>query len=39
MLLDKLPDFLGIEQKKNKVKNNLQILRNQGIIQPVGENG
>ena len=37
VLLDKLPDVLDIEQKKNKVKNNLQYLRKQGIIQPIGK--
>jgi ATP-dependent DNA helicase RecG len=37
VLLDKLPDVLDLEQKKNKVKNNLQLLRKKGIIQPVGK--
>ena len=37
VLLDKLPDVLDTEQKKNKIKNNLQSLRKQGIIQPVGK--
>lgn len=37
VLLDKLPDVLDTEQKKNKIKNNLQTLRKQGIIQPVGK--
>ena len=32
LLLDKLPDILDIEQKKNKVKNNLQSLRKDGSI-------
>lgn len=37
ILLDKLPDVLDIEQKKNKVKNNLQTLRKQGEIVPDGK--
>ncbi len=37
ILLDKLPDILNIKQKKTKIKNNLQILRRQGIIKPVGK--
>lgn len=37
ILLSKLPDVLDIEQKKNKIKNNLQYLRKQGIIKPVGK--
>jgi len=37
VLLDKLPDVLDIEQKKNKVKNNLQTLRKQGKIVPEGK--
>lgn len=37
ILLDKLPDVLDIEQKKNKVKNNLQTLRKQGKIFPDGK--
>ena len=36
ILLDKLPDVLDEEQKKNKVKNNLQILRKSGKIEPDG---
>lgn len=32
ILLDKLSEVLDIEQKKNKIKNNLQILRRQGVI-------
>ena len=32
VLLDKLPDVLDEEQKKNKVKNNLQSLRKDGSI-------
>ncbi len=37
ILLDKLPDVLDIEQKKNKIKNNLQYLRKQGILEPFGK--
>ncbi len=37
ILLDKLPDILDIEQKKNKVKNNLQTLRKRGKIVPEGK--
>jgi len=36
ILLDKLPDILDEEQKKNKVKNNLQVLRKSGKIKPDG---
>lgn len=36
-LLEKLPDSLSIEQKKNKVKNNLQRLKKEGIIGLVGK--
>jgi len=32
ILLVKLPDVLDIEQKRNKIKNNLQLLRKQGTI-------
>ena len=32
LLLDKLPDILDDDQKKNKVKNNLQALRKSGTI-------
>lgn len=32
LLLEKLPDILDIKQKKNKIKNNLQILRRSGQI-------
>lgn len=31
-LLDRLPNILNISQKKNKIKNNLQTLRKNGII-------
>jgi ATP-dependent DNA helicase RecG len=37
ILLDKLPDILDIAQKKNKIKNNLQKLKNTGIIEPIGK--
>ena len=37
ILLDKLPDVLDIIQKKNKIKNNLQSLKKQGIIEPLGK--
>lgn len=37
ILLDKLPDVLDITQKKNKIKNNLQSLKRQGIIEPLGK--
>lgn len=33
LLLDKLPDVLGLQQKKNKIKNNLQTLRKDGAIK------
>lgn len=36
ILLDKLPDVLDEDQKKNKVKNNLQALRKSGKIEPEG---
>ena len=36
ILLDKLPDILDEDQKKNKVKNNLQALRKSGKIEPDG---
>jgi len=35
MLLDKLPDILDQQQKKDKVKNLLQSLRNKGIIEVI----
>lgn len=34
VLLDKLPDVLDYTQKSNKIKNNLQSLRKQGLIYP-----
>lgn len=37
VLLDKLPDVLDIQQKKNKIKNNLQSLRKQGNIEVNGK--
>lgn len=37
ILLDKLPDVLDIQQKRDKVKNNLQTLKKQGIIAPDGK--
>jgi ATP-dependent DNA helicase RecG len=37
VLLDKLPDVLDISQKKNKIKNNLQMLKKQGLILPTGK--
>jgi len=37
ILLDKLPDVLDIIQKKNKIKNNLQLLRKQGYINIKGK--
>ena len=36
VLLDKLPDILDKKQKKNKVRNNLQSLRKNGIIENIG---
>lgn len=37
VLLDKLPDVLDDEQKKNKIKNILQQLKSKGIICPEGK--
>lgn len=37
VLLDKLPDVLDQNQKSNKIKNNLQRLRIQGLIYPKGK--
>lgn len=37
ILLDKLPDVLDQDQKSNKIKNNLQRLRIQGVIYPEGK--
>lgn len=36
LLLDKLPNILDEKQKKNKIKNILQKLRNSGEIQTIG---
>jgi len=36
VILDKLSDTLDIEQKKNKVRNNLQALRKDGVIENIG---
>ena len=37
VLLDKLPDVLDEDQKKNKIKNILQQLKSKGIIHPEGK--
>jgi ATP-dependent DNA helicase RecG len=37
VLLDKLPDVLDEAQKKHKIKNILQKLKNKGIIYPEGK--
>ena len=37
ILLEKLPDVLSLEQKKNKIKNNLQYLKNKGIVYSEGK--
>jgi len=37
ILLDKLPEILDISQKKNKIKNILQSMKNQGIISIDGK--
>jgi len=37
VLLDKLPDILDNQQKKNKIKNYLQSLKNRGIIINIGK--
>jgi hypothetical protein len=36
ILLDKLPDVLSGKQKRNKIKNNLQKLKNKGLIHTEG---
>ena len=36
LLLDKLPDILDIQKKKNKIKNYLQALKKEGFIDNVG---
>jgi ATP-dependent DNA helicase RecG len=37
ILLDKLPDVLDIYQKRNKIKNNLQVLKKKGVIVNLGK--
>ncbi|GBE16375.1 divergent AAA domain protein [bacterium BMS3Abin15] len=37
VLLQKLPDILSTEQKRTKIKNNLQYLRKHGIIEVSGK--
>lgn len=37
VLLKKLPDVLSIEQKRTKIKNNLQYLRRKGLIEINGK--
>lgn len=37
LLVDKLPDVLDIQQKANKIKNLLQSLKKQGVIEPKGK--
>ncbi|MDG9671486.1 hypothetical protein ONV78_27375 [Hahella sp. CR1] len=37
LLLDKLPDVLDATQKDNKVKNLLQALKQEGLIEPEGK--
>ena len=37
VLLDKLPDVLTLEQKRNKVRNILQKMRREGLILPEGK--
>lgn len=37
ILLDKLPEILDISQKKNKIKNILQSMKNQGNIKVEGK--
>ena len=37
LYIDKLPDVLDIKQKSDKVKNNLQTIKKQGIIAPDGK--
>ena len=37
LLLDKLPDVLDATQKDNKVKNLLQALKQEGVIEPKGK--
>lgn len=37
LLLDKLPDVLDANQKENKIKNLLQALKKEGLIEPEGK--
>lgn len=37
VLLDKLPEVLTLEQKKNKIRNILQKMRRDGVIFPIGK--
>ena len=37
LLLDKLPDILTAAQKQHKVKNLLQALKHEGVIEPKGK--
>lgn len=37
LLIDKLPDVLDIRQKAHKIKNLLQSLKKQGVIEPKGK--
>ena len=37
ILIEKLPDVLDVQQKKNKIKNNLQALRKEGRIDIEGK--
>ncbi|MGY6276756.1 hypothetical protein [Methylomonas sp. MgM2] len=37
LLLDKLPDVLDATQKDNKIKNLLQALKQEGLIEPEGK--
>lgn len=37
LLLDKLPDILDIQKKKNKIKNYLQALKKEGYIDNIGK--
>lgn len=37
LLLDKLPDVLEANQKENKVKNLLQAIKKEGLIEPAGK--
>jgi ATP-dependent DNA helicase RecG len=37
LLLDKLPDVLGEKQKDNKIRNLLQAMKQEGLIEPDGK--